>query len=192
MTLQVQPYGVPINRPAPPLKGDNGHGNKGHFCIQADRIQGLEEAVFSMLGDMSEMRQTIGKAPSMDGSPGEGMAGMIYKIANHVVFGGPRGALESLSDGVDWELDEPTGLHGPAVWAKRAKEAGETVDTMGAEIAALKATIAERDRHSERARAIARQGTEVSMQKWKLVAGLVATVLGSASATTLLAYLLGG
>ena len=79
-------------------------GNNKHFCTQTGRLERLEHgqerlesAQMSLIADVSEIRQTIGNAPSIDGKPGTGVAGVVYRMANQIMLGTPRGALESLS-----------------------------------------------------------------------------------------------
>ncbi len=105
-----------------------------------------------------------------------------------------RAPLPSL----DWDLDENT-MHGredphmaATVWATRARETAMMLEEARAglerartEASAAKARLEERDRRSDRAVA-------VSMARWKVVAGIIATVLTSGGGVLLLTKLLGG
>jgi hypothetical protein len=106
---------------------------------------------------------------------------------------------------LDWELDEPT-MHGREdptsaawLWALRAREAAERADALQAELLSAKTAAAaatarceERARHSDRVRADEVRASDMSIAKWKLIAGLVATVLTSGGIAALLAQMLGG
>ena len=102
------------------------------------------------------------------------------------------------SPSLDWELDEPTmtGREDPnraaSMWAERAREAAERLDAMQSELIAAKTATAaamarceERSRHSDRAHAH-------SIARWKLITGLIVTVLTSGAVTAFLANLLSG
>jgi hypothetical protein len=103
---------------------------------------------------------------------------------------------------LNWELDEPTN-HGntdpslaASLWAERARAAAaEIVELRKAnqevsELRAAKATaevaraaaeaiLAERSRHSDRARDDARVAGEFSVKRWQIITGAVVTLLGS-------------
>ena len=99
---------------------------------------------------------------------------------------------------LDWELDEPT-MHGredptsaASLWALRAREAAERADALQAELLSAKTQAAsatarfdERTRHSDRVH-------DKSIARWKLITGLIVTVLTSGVATAFLANMLEG
>lgn len=98
---------------------------------------------------------------------------------------------------IDWELDEPTNVgqtpeSSASIWAERAREAAERNERLQAELlaaqtaaAAATARFDERTRHSDRARS-------TSIVRWKLIVGLIATVLTSGTAAALIAQAFGG
>jgi thymidylate synthase len=98
---------------------------------------------------------------------------------------------------VDWELDEPTNIgrtpdHSASIWAERAREAAEKIEVLQADLLSAKTAEAsaaarfdERTRHSDRVHAL-------SITKWKLIVGLIATVVTSGTVTALIAQLLKG
>jgi hypothetical protein len=148
-------------------KGNPGGGNGKHFCTQNDRLERLEDGLLSLTADVSTIRQTIGTAPTLDGKPGTGMAAVIYRLANHITFGTPRGALESLAD----EPGEITSVQSRDELMARAKTA--------------EAQLAAKARQSERA-------SNYKLERLKVIGAVLVAALGGGGALAVIQHFVGG
>jgi hypothetical protein len=148
-------------------KGNPGGGNGKHFCTQNDRFERLEEGLLMLTADMSAVRQTIGTAPTLDGKPGTGMAAVIYRLANHITFGTPRGALESLAD----EPGEITSV--------------QSRDELMVRVKAAEAQLATKARQSERA-------SNYKTERLKVIGTVLAAALGGGGAWAVIQHFVGG
>jgi chromosome segregation ATPase len=104
---------------------------------------------------------------------------------------------------LDWELDEPTGVHPAPVWATRARDAADELARVQAELAAAQARLEERERQSDRAREAAeaaeRRGDVLAERRWtkaqKVGAGVLALLAaggGGAGILELIRQWIGG
>ncbi len=108
-----------------------------------------------------------------------------------------RGKNGDKSSLLPWDPNEDTGLHAAPTWAQRSREAAGTAEILDAERerlaienAALKAAAQERTKISQRRRADMKEKGELTIKKWKIVAGLMTAILGSGVATALVSWLL--
>lgn len=63
------------------------------------RMDAQEEVSGRILGEVSDVRLTLGRAPDpLTGNEGTGAVGVIYRLANHVMTGTVRSPMESVLD----------------------------------------------------------------------------------------------
>jgi len=97
----------------------------------------------------------------------------------------------------DWELDEPT-LSGrepeqaATLWKVRATEAETQREALAVQLAAANATIAVTDAERTRASNRARAAGTLTLERWKIALGFVATVLTSGVGAAIVARMFGG
>jgi hypothetical protein len=169
--------------------------NGGSVCIETDRFEALEREQATLTISTARLERRVTEEFLGVFAAISRVETKVDRLLEGVEIGGVRRApMPSL----DWELDETT-MHGredPAtaasLWALRAREAAEKADKLQAELNLARTTAAaatsryeERARHSERV-------ADLSIARWKLIAGLVATVLTSGAVTALIAQMLGG
>ena len=176
--------------------------NGGTGCIRGDDIERIDVAC-------RENRTMLERLERRSTEEFLGVFAAISRVETKIdrlIEGVAIGQIaRSPAVSLDWELDEPT-MHGredptsaASLWALRAREAAERADALQAELLSAKTAAAaatarceERARHSDRVRADEVRASDMSIAKWKLIAGLVATVLTSGGIAALLAQMLGG
>jgi hypothetical protein len=169
--------------------------NGGSVCIETDRFEALEREQATLTISTARLERRVTEEFLGVFAAISRVETKVDRLLEGVEIGGVRRApLPSL----DWELDETT-MHGredPAlaatVWAQRAREAADRSERLSAQVAALQATVVERDRLSERVRVDARWDEGVRTRRMQIIGGLIVAVITSGVGSFLLARLFGG
>lgn len=110
------------------MPGTNGGCPGGSTCADHDeRIESLEaradqsdEVDGRIMAELADIRLILGRAPDpLAGHEGTGMAGVIYRLANHMMTGTPRSPMESVLD----DESETTKVQGRSDLVKRSRSA---------------------------------------------------------------------
>ena len=178
-------------------------GNNKPICIREDELAKLA----------SDARTHLTMLERLERRTTEEFLGVFAAVSrcetkiDRLLEGVQIGVVQArpVATSLDWELDEPT-MHGredpsmaATVWAARAREAAEKADALQVKLLAAETAAAaalarcdERKQHSERVRADEVRTADMSIARWKLIAGLIATVLTSGTVAAVLAQLLKG
>jgi hypothetical protein len=164
-------------------------GNGGRpVCIQSDRLDAIESEA---------AQRTIAEA-RLERRVTEEFLGVFAAISrvetkvDRLLEGVEIGQVRAAQASRDWELDEDTHVTGASGWAQRARSEAERSERLTAQVAALQATVAERDRLSERVRVDARYQDGARNRRLQIVGGIVVAIVTSGVGSFLLAKLFGG
>jgi len=165
-------------------------GNGGVQCIREDTLDALKVSAKStnaavaklanaqrVMADsfnqkLSEVSRSVDGIGAKQTATNTEMAKLNRKM-DRVIEGIEIGTIHAVQPSLDWELDEPTGVHEAPVWSSRAKAEAQKAAALQAQLAAAKARLEERDRQSERVRADKKSAGEHSLKRWQIVVGAV-------------------